>query len=85
MKIKLNKYHVLGTLPGSNPPQLAWHGFDVMNDSGMVEHRIDGNLRAQIETKNFKEYCATQTAFDGVEVSELKATTVAVHKVGKKR
>lgn len=76
MKIELNKNTVLGVLPGTRPPELAWHRFNVSNSTGMVEHYINEELRATISTENFAEYNASQLNYDGITVAELDTISV---------
>ena len=68
--VKINKPESLGVLPGSNPPVMAWHFFDVKKDSGMVSHFIDGELRANIAVENFADYVKNNVSIIGLEVTE---------------
>lgn len=73
MKLKINKTVVLGVLPGSNPPEMVWHEFKLLDHS--VEHYIEGKLRAEIANENFGEYVSTQNNFDlRVEVDDVVIT-----------
>jgi hypothetical protein len=47
-------FTVLGTMPGSYPPVLAWHRFEFRGDT--AEHFIDDELRATIARADFPAY-----------------------------
>ena len=77
MNIELNKDTVLGVMPGSKPPELAWHYFKVSNSTGIVEHYINDQLRAVISTDNFADYNARQINYDGITVAEIDSILVS--------
>lgn len=84
MKISLNKHKILGTLPGANPPVLAWHEFEVFNDSGFVGHLIDGNQRAKIDCDKFAEYVKVNEHFSGLVVTVDNGASVTTKTVAAK-
>jgi hypothetical protein len=51
---------VLGVMPGTNPPELAWHEFKEYSDG--VEHWIGEELRASIPQEHFEEYLQAQNS-----------------------
>lgn len=76
MNVTINKPVSMGTLPGSVPPALAWHRFEIHNDSGVVEHFIDDVKRAEISTENFAEYIDKNPSVIGLVVSVEKTPSV---------
>ncbi len=64
MKIHIENTRTLGVMPGSNPPELAWHEFRAFDDG--VEHHVNDVLRASIPAEHFQEYFDAQDSVTGV-------------------
>jgi len=63
-KLVIVNPRLLGVLPGSQPPELAWHSFNVKSDG--VEHSVNEELRASVPLEHFDDYVKGQNSFTGL-------------------
>jgi hypothetical protein len=67
-------FTVLGTLPGSYPPVLAWHRFEFRGDT--AEHFVDDVKRAEIARADFPAYLDGAVSLPNVAINFPAVETV---------